>query len=84
MPVNANVKWHGWIVREEMGPGLKPSFKAEWNDSLTGQRMYAAHSTDPAQVIEFWDDKVGEKVKLLSTPLGAYRVYTGTLEEDVG
>ncbi len=71
-----NLKWHGWIVVQKEA-GYRDMFRAEYR--IDGKRMTGNESSNPVDVIEWWDQHAGERVKLLSTPLGAYRVYTGDL-----
>lgn len=64
--------WHGWIVvkREE---GYADQFFVEHR---TESSRFTLRMSSPAEAVEWWDKKVGKPVKLLATPLGAYRVYT--------
>lgn len=70
------VTYHGWIVVES-SPGYKDRFYAEYTEH--GERKTSESFTSPAQVVEWWDKRVGEPVKLVQLPVGAYRVYTGDL-----
>lgn len=73
------MKYHGWIVREEQGKGFNPIFYAEListDPKDNGERIRPFKSYSPAAVVDWWDKKVGKPVKLIDTPLQAYRVYT--------
>jgi hypothetical protein len=72
------MKYHGWLVVEKR-EGFLDRIYAEFKDE-NGERQRKFFS-NVTEVIEFWDDKVQEHVKLLPTLLGAYRVYTGEWHE---
>jgi hypothetical protein len=75
MSKEKKLTYHGWIVREPQGDGFKDKFHAEYMEA-NGERRTACYSTSPAEVIEWWDKRIGKQIKLLSTPLLAYRVFT--------
>jgi hypothetical protein len=69
------MKYLGWVVVEH-NPGYRDSFWAEWLDA-EGKRHWSNKFHSPAEVIDWWDKKVGAPVSVMSTPLGAYRVFVG-------
>lgn len=64
--------YHGWVVVEKQ-PGFMDRIFAEYYDGDERKRVYFQSATE---AIEWWDRHVGKPVRLLATPLGAYRVYT--------
>lgn len=66
--------WHGWIVVTK-AEGYADHFHVEYVDE-SGQRRRELDTTSPAECIEWWDKRIKKPIKLISTPLGAYRVYT--------
>jgi hypothetical protein len=70
----AKKQYHGWILVDHGAPGYKDWFRAEYVED--GVRKQGPASTNPAVVIEWWDARLGRHIKLLETPLGAFRVYT--------
>jgi len=69
--------FHGWIVRESGGDGYRDVFYAKWREDGKEQQTGMERGwRDPVPAIEFWDNKVGQPVKLMETPIGAFRVYT--------
>jgi hypothetical protein len=69
----AKNKYHGWIVRVSQGEGFNPHWRCEWRE---GEERKARVFVRETEAIEFFDQRVGEPIKLMDTPLGAYRVYT--------
>jgi hypothetical protein len=67
--------FHGWLIRFNNGL-LPPTFQNEWTNKKTGKRDRTVRFNSPAEAMDWWDTEVGEQVKLMETPLGAYRVYT--------
>jgi hypothetical protein len=70
--------WHGWIVVEKR-EDYPDKFYVEWTDDQ-GERHREFAGFSPSKAIEFFDNRVGQPVFLLQTPLGAYRVYTEAIK----
>lgn len=66
--------WHGWIVVTK-SEGYADHFHVEYVDD-SGVRRRELDTTSPAECIEWWDKRLKKPIKLIATPLGAYRVYT--------
>lgn len=67
-------KYHGWIsvIRNQ---GYADRFVAE-HANTDGEGQIRKEFTSPALAVDYFDKRAGEPVKLVETPLGAYRVYT--------
>lgn len=78
MKKDKKIVYHGWIVRERSIGGPKDSYHAEWTEKKDGkeERHFSEVFYSSAKMIDWWDAKVGKPVRLLNTPLGAFRVYT--------
>lgn len=74
--------YHGWVVRQDNGDGKLPSYFAEFK-AVEGQGLQRVYTGDSAaKAVQFWDDRIGQPVKLLPTPIGAFRVFT-LVEDEV-
>lgn len=67
-------RYHGWLVVQKE-PSYMGKFYAEYSGEAPGERK-RVYFQSPSEAVEWWDARVGKPVKLESTPLGAYRVYT--------
>lgn len=68
--------YHGWIVVERGGGHLRDSFHCEYYNKDGQKVRFSDPFYNPADAIEWFEKRLGKTIRLLSTPLGAYRVYT--------
>jgi hypothetical protein len=73
MPESGKNVYHGWITVDRER-GYRDTFRCE--STVNGEMQVHHRTKSAADAVEWWDKKVGQRVSLLDTPIGAYRVYT--------
>lgn len=71
--------YHGWIVVEDLAPGLLARVYVEYvsgDNKRRRKEMNSGGNFGCTEAIEWWDKKVGQSVKLQPLMKGCYRVYT--------
>ena len=66
------ITYHGWVVIDHRA-GQDDKFYIEYVENQQRHRVEVESAT---AAIDWWEKKIDRKVKLLPTPLAAYRVYT--------